>query len=174
MQANDFLNIFLRAHACFHTITELKETQLAVKSLNSTLTALIATQSFTTDKLIKMVVINMYAMKHLLNENPLQIDHLTADELKVRELILDLTAGFLSALLLPVYTLKVDESLLEYHGLPAVKLLLYWIEKQPQVLSETPFTNKLQIWPGFCKLLNLLQKFLDNFNYDFCMYLKNI
>lgn len=151
----------------------LQEVELSVKSLNLTLTALVGTQSFTGDKLLKMVIINMFAMTHLIGKDFCKIDQLTSEEIKARELILDLMAGFLSGLLLPVYTLKGDESLLDYYALPAIKILLYWIEKKPQVLSETPFTNKLQIWPGFCKLLNLLQVRVKKFNASECKFYEN-
>ena len=46
----------------------------------------------------------------------------------------DLQAGVLSSSLLPVYTVKKGESLVDYFALPAVRILLEWILLHPQVL----------------------------------------
>lgn len=118
MSVNDFIRLFLKAHGLLHTTINLEQADLCVKSINAALTALVATQSFTTDKLIKMTVINLYALYHLVGDN----DELTMDEKKAKELILDLLSGSLCAFLLPVYTLKNDESLLDYYALPASML----------------------------------------------------
>jgi protein SMG7 len=81
------------------------------------MTALVATQSFTTEKLIKITAINLYALKHVTSTS--LTNELTEDEKVVRQYILDLLAGSLSAFLIPVHTLKNDESLLDYYALPA-------------------------------------------------------
>lgn len=120
MTINEFIQLFLCTHGYFHTVTELKQAELAVKSLNSIMTALVATQSFTKDMLIKITIINLYALKHLGSE-PARIEELTKEEEKVRELILELIAGSLCAFLVPVHTLKMDETLLDYYALPASK-----------------------------------------------------
>lgn len=39
----------------------------------------------------------------------------------------------------------------------AVKLTLDWIKTDPDVLKDSVFTKRLQIWPSLCKLLNVLQ-----------------
>lgn len=121
MSVNDFIRLFLKVHGLLHTTSNLEEADLCVKSINATLTALVATQSFTTDKLIKMTVINLYALYHLIKDS----DELTNDEQKAKELILDLLSGSLSAFLLPIYTLKNDDSLLDYYALPASKINLF-------------------------------------------------
>lgn len=90
-----------------------------MKILNSALTALVATESFTSEKLLEMTAINFYALWHTVDSNLSKIDELTADELKVKQLVLDLLAGSLSAFLIPVHTLKADEHLLDYYALPA-------------------------------------------------------
>ena len=40
---------------------------------------------------------------------------------------------------------------------------------EPEILSEAVFTSRLQIWPGFCKLLNNLRGHLKDLNYEECM-----
>lgn len=49
-----------------------------------------------------------------------------------------------------------------------VKLIFYWIIKEPEILKENVFASKLQIWPSFCKLLNHLQTFTSEFESDKC------
>jgi protein SMG7 len=114
---NEFIQIFLCTHALLHTATDLGQAEVGVKSLNATMTALVATQSFTTEKLIKITAINLYALKHVTSTS--LTNELTEDEKVVRQYILDLLAGSLSAFLIPVHTLKNDESLLDYYALPA-------------------------------------------------------
>lgn len=120
MTASEFIQLFLRTHGYFHLCIDLKQAETTVKSLNSIMTALVATQSFTKEILIKMSIINLYALNHV-GASPTKVAELTNDEKKVRELILELIAGTLCAFLVPVHTLKVDDSLLDYYALPAGK-----------------------------------------------------
>lgn len=120
MTVSEFVQLFLCSHGYFHLCTELKQAETTVKSLNSIMTALVATQSFTKDMLIKMSIINLYALNHV-GASPTKVSELTSDEKKVRELVLELIAGTLCAFLLPVHTLKMDERLLDYYALPAGK-----------------------------------------------------
>lgn len=113
MTVNDYIQLFLCAHAHFHCVLDIKQAELAVQSLNSVMTALVATHSFKRQELIKITIINLYALTYLGK------DELTKDELKVKSLVLELIAGSLSAFLMPVYTLQSDESLLNYYALPA-------------------------------------------------------
>lgn len=166
MTVNEFIRVFLRAHSLLHTDYDLIQARICVESITAALTALIATQSFTTDSLVKMTVINLYALKHTVGDDVMKCEDLTEDERQVRALILDLLAGSLSAFLLPVYTLKADQSILSYYALPAIRLILMWIQKEPQVLTDPVFAKRLQIWPGCCKLLNTLQNHIKDDNYD--------
>lgn len=120
MTVSEFVQLFLCTHGYFHMCTDLKQAETTVKSLNSIMTALVATQSFTKDMLIKITIINLYALNHV-GVSPTKICELTNDEKKVRELVLELIAGSLCAFLVPVHTLKVDDSLLDYYALPAGK-----------------------------------------------------
>jgi protein SMG7 len=92
-----------------------------VKLLTDTLTALIATESFTSWRLVQMLIINLYALQHLAgvtseSQELMKTDQLSADEKICRNCILDLIAGSLSALLLPVYTIK--NAIVNYFALP--------------------------------------------------------
>lgn len=118
---SEFIQLFLCVHGLLHTATDLNQAKLGVKTLNSALTALVATESFTAGKLLEMTVINFYALFHTIGPNA-KNEELTEDEIKVKELILDLLAASLSAFLIPVHTLKADKSLLDYYALPSGKL----------------------------------------------------
>lgn len=145
-----------------------------------------------------MLAVNLFALHRaegniLPSENEKlcnQKDPLTPkspDEMQAKSLLLDLVAGSLSALLLPVYTIRENEALLEYFALPAsmftqfsyftvlldsisdlimfvivVKLTLDWIRLEPHVLSDQAFSSRLQIWPSLCKLVNGLQPLLSS------------
>lgn len=71
-----------------------------------------------------MLVINLYALQHTAgvpteNAELLKTDQLSSDEKVCRNCILDLIAGSLSALLLPVYTIK--NAIVNYFALPTSK-----------------------------------------------------
>lgn len=81
-----------------------------------------------------MLAVNLYALhrawgntfpaeneKHWDQKN-LLTPKMSPDEIQAKSLLLDLMAGSLSALLLPVYTVRENEALLEYFALPASKL----------------------------------------------------
>ena len=96
---------------------------------------------------------------------------LSREELLAGGLAASLQASLLLATLLPVYTLQQGRQLLEYHALPAARILLEWLVAHPAVLrsdlilllpaSHSPcpcrekgFTCRPQIWPGLARLLN--------------------
>ena len=100
---------------------------------------------------------------------------LSREELLAGGLAASLQASLLLATLLPVYTLQQGRQLLEYHALPAARILLEWLVAHPAVLRsdltlllllapkpvthphhyrEKGFTCRPQIWPGLARLLN--------------------
>lgn len=66
---------------------------------------------------IQMFAINAFAYYQPCRdgEDP---SELTDEEIRMRCCVVDLVAGSLNAFLLPVYTLKQDETLLDYFALP--------------------------------------------------------
>lgn len=74
-----------------------------------------------------MVTINLYALHKKRDipqtaKRPLLFDEtLTSTEQQAKQLVLHQLAASLSALLLPVYTLKKGEALIAYFALPAGK-----------------------------------------------------
>lgn len=169
LTSQEYVAVFLKLHGVIHNLGDLKVASAYAKLLTETLTALVATESFSSWMLVQMFVINLYALEHTTsvvvgNAEPLKHEQLTSDEKLARDCILDLIAGSLSALLLPVYTIK--NSIIEYFALPSIKLCLDWIHTKPTVLEELAFTSRLQIWPSLCVLLNALQNCVADFSYD--------
>lgn len=169
LNSQEYIAVFLKLHGIIHNFGDLKLACSYSKQLTETLTALVATESFSPWMLIQMLVINLYALQHAAgsaadNTELLKNEQLTNDEKMARDCILDLIAGTLSALLLPVYTIK--NSIIEYFALPSIKLCLDWINIKPMVLEEVAFTSRLQIWPSLCVLLNALQNCVVDFKHD--------
>lgn len=198
LTSQEYLLVFLKLHAILHNLGDLSEAAKYTKLLTETLTALIATESFNSWRLVQMLVINLYALQHAIgtsseNTDFLSVEQLSADEKFAKECILDLVAGSLSALLLPVYTIK--NAIVDYFALPSskygtvsfviklftviyernifsflVKLCLDWIRLKPTLLEEPAFTTRLQIWPSLCVLLNGLQTCVLDFKHEQCTW----
>ncbi|XP_017789352.1 PREDICTED: protein SMG7-like [Habropoda laboriosa] len=169
LTSQEYIAVFLKLHGVIHNVGDLKIASTYAKLLTETLTALVATESFSSWMLVQMFVINLYALEHTTSvvvgsTEALKNEQLTPDEKIARDCILDLIAGSLAALLLPVYTIK--NSIIEYFALPSIKLCLDWIHTKPTVLEEIAFTSRLQIWPSLCVLLNALQNCVADFTYD--------
>jgi len=177
LSVSEYVAVFLKLHGLLHSSSDLQEAEKYVKTLTTTLTAHVATESLTSWKLVQMLAINLFALHHAgscVDSDKLMTfsdDQLSIDEQRVKHLVLDLMAGSLSVYLLPVYTLKEGDALLEYFALPAIKLTLDWIRLDPKVLQHSAFTSRLQIWPSLCKLLNGLQKAVADFTADKYSYL---
>ncbi|XP_076627467.1 uncharacterized protein LOC143344840 isoform X1 [Colletes latitarsis] len=169
LTSQEYIAVFLKLHGIIHNLGDLKVAFTYAKLLTETLTALVATESFSSWMLVQMFVINLYALEHTTSvvvgsTESLKNEQFTFDEKNARDCILDLIAGSLSALLLPVYTIK--NSIVEYFALPSIKLCLDWIHTKPTVLEEVAFTSRLQIWPSLCVLLNALQNCVIDFAYN--------
>ncbi|XP_012278200.1 protein SMG7 [Orussus abietinus] len=168
LSSQEYVAVFLKLHGVLHNLGNLTVASTYVKLLTETLTALIATESFSSWRLVQMLVINLYALQHIAGSSDsselLKIEQLSSDEKLARDCIMNLIAGNLSALLLPVYTIK--NSIIDYYALPTIKLCLDWIRLKPTVLEEAAFTSRLQIWPSLCVLLNGLQGSVADFKHD--------
>ena len=127
LTSQEYLIVFIKLHAILHNLGNLSLATKYSKLLTETLTALIATESFNSWRLVQMLVINLYALQHAAgtsteNADLLSVDQLSSDEKIARECILDLIAGSLSALLLPVYTIK--NAIVDYFALPTSKYFI--------------------------------------------------
>ncbi|VVC35938.1 Hypothetical protein CINCED_3A014859 [Cinara cedri] len=158
--SNEFIQLFLAFHGVLMSKDIMKRQCYDgyIKSLSLSFTPLIATESFTSFKLQQMVVINMLAFNYIRNESSSIMTPCFP--------VIDLLATFLNAFLLPLYTMKESQNISEYYTLPAVKLILDWIQSDINVLNSPGFKSRLQIWPGLCKLLNGLSNDLDPEDYS--------
>lgn len=160
----EFYQLFLAIHGHLYTATEPNLAAEYVKTITAAMTALVATETFTKEDLIKITTINLFSYYHVVSSDASRGDDLTEDEEKVRQLSIEMIAGSLSAFLVPVHTLKLDESVLDYYALPAIKLIMDFVRNRADLLKEAGFSSKLQIWPSLCKLLNHSQKYLKSLN----------
>ncbi|CAH0388220.1 unnamed protein product [Bemisia tabaci] len=162
LTSSEYIALFLKLHALFHLPGDFSECETLVRLLTSSLTSQVATEAFSSWKLVQMMVVNMYGMHHLMSEGTQLTTELTADERTVRSFLIDMIAGSLNAFLISVYMLK-QEALLEYFALPVIKVTLDFLRLDPQLLNEPGFVSRPQIWPSLAKLLNNLQPSLNNF-----------
>lgn len=65
-----------------------------------------------------MMVINIFAYHHVNSELD-NSNEAIADRNFIKSLLVDLIAGSLNAFLLPIYTYKQEDSILQYFALPA-------------------------------------------------------
>lgn len=121
LTSQEYITVFLKLHGILHNLGDTRVAASHVKLLTETLTALVATESFSSWRLVQMLVINLYALHHTAGQSAdcaelLKSEQLSSDETIARDCILDLIAGSLSALLLPVYTIK--NAIIDYFALP--------------------------------------------------------
>ncbi|XP_014252041.1 protein SMG7-like isoform X2 [Cimex lectularius] len=133
---------FLQLHALLYLSQDITLANQILHSLTQSLTPLIATQEFSSWKLIQMAVITIF-MYNQMDGKPLDVHRVLSDYM----------VGFLNALLVPLYTAASSDSVQEYFGLPAVKIFLSWMKCDPSVVSRM---NRQHLWRGLCALLNLL------------------
>ncbi|XP_046740287.1 uncharacterized protein LOC124407800 isoform X2 [Diprion similis] len=169
LTSQEYISVFLKLHGVLHNLGEVSVAAKYVTILTESMTALVATESFSSWRLVQMLSINLYALQHAVGSTAdsadiLNTEQLSSDEKIARNCVLDLIAGSLSALLLPVYTIK--GAVIDYFALPTIKLCLEWIRLKPRVLEETAFASRLQIWPSLCLLLNGLQQSIGDFKSD--------
>jgi hypothetical protein len=68
-----------------------------------------------------MMVINMYAYHNVKSDagQAVEVDSLATDDKLIESLLTELIVGSLNAFLLPIYTYKQEDCLLQYFALPA-------------------------------------------------------
>lgn len=155
LSQNEFILIFLRVHSFLHTVTNLDQAETHIKTLNATFTALVATQVFSATKLIQITAINMYAYTRV--NDSISANQLTNDEIKVKNLVLELLASALNAFLLPIYTINESSLVLDYYALPASKYSLIKVhfisrdnrDKHIAVINPETGTGHLMYSPIF-------------------------
>nr|XP_049698608.1 nonsense-mediated mRNA decay factor SMG7 isoform X1 [Helicoverpa armigera] len=152
LDAHSYVTELIRAMHYIHTVEELDAAAALVNSLNSSLTALIATDSFESMTLIKMACVMIWLVHSTTEDLTLDNSALSAGEQRAARLSSALATGTLLALLLPHYT--VDEPL--QRALPALKVWLSWAAWHPRVLGCSAWVSLAALWPALAHSLNML------------------
>jgi hypothetical protein len=162
--SEDFLSKFLVFHALLHSATNLKKALALCQDLSDSLTSLVASESLKTKDLLQCIAITLF-QTNLAFEG--QNKDSTWEEKLIRRLNVELLTGMLNAFLLPVYTVKQGQALLDFMALPLVKVILDWIILNPKATEEPGFIKRQQIWPGLARMLNELNGLDGPINEDF-------
>ncbi|XP_040565932.1 nonsense-mediated mRNA decay factor SMG7-like [Lepeophtheirus salmonis] len=167
INASTFTHSFLRLEASLRHSFKLKSAATLRQECNDSLTSLIATESLQTWELIQILTISLYQLESQDFTDKNVEDSLSLEENQIRQIACEFVASLLNSILLPVYTTKQGgDLLLEYFGLPCVKILLEWILIHPYILNQKRFLMKKQIWPTFCTLLNQLKQIDSVSNFE--------
>ena len=151
VSSDDFINKFLICQAYLHSAVKLKKAKDWTNDLCSQLNELVASDSVKIKDMIKCISIMLF---HL-DQSAVTDETSSSQEEKFIYMVqTGLLAGFLNAFLLPVHTVK---SLMDFMGLPIIKLILDWIVLNPKVLEQPGFLSRQHIWPGLAKMLNDLR-----------------
>lgn len=126
LTSQEYVTTFLKLHGLLLNLQDLELALSHARHLMDNLTALVATESFSSWKLVQMLVINIYTFHKIddISLDSMELENLTWLRDKAKCCVLDLIAASLSTLLLPVYTIKT--SLLNYFALPTGELLLFF------------------------------------------------
>ncbi len=151
-----FVECALRFLALLHHAQHLKRAARLCNKMNESLTSLVASESLSKWTLVQIVAVTLFLMHKDQDEGAEA--SVSRDEQHICGLASEFVAGLLNSLVLPVYTLKQGEALLDYFALPATKLILEWITLNPRSIEERGFLRRLQIWPGLCRMLNELSE----------------
>ena len=158
-----FVPLFLKLHGLLHHAEKLRQAVKISNSLAESLTSLVVSDSLSTWQLLQVININMWAYHQVTSEQE-HHGHFSKEERLVSGVVAGLQAALLSSCLLPVYTMQQGTQLLDYFALPAVRILLEWVQCQPLVLRERGFTTRPQIWPGLARLLNEVRPLIAEFD----------
>ena len=142
-----------------HSASRLRSAAKINLILNSSLTDIIAKSDLDPLSLLQYVTVTLFLLDRQGSDD---LEELSEDEVKVKGLLLDSLARMLNAFVLPVYTIKQGEALLQYFALPTVKIIFDWISLNPQVLEDKAFLKRIQIWPSFCRMLKELSDVLKS------------
>ena len=163
MSSQMFVSLLLKVHGLLHHAQRLRVAVKTSHVLSESLTSLIVSEALSTWQLVQVITINLWALHQLGPPAPCY-QEVSKEERLVAAVVASLQAALLSSCLLPVYTSKKGEQLLDYNALPAVRLLLEWIKSHPAVLQERGFTSRPQIWPGLARLLNEIKPLTQDFD----------
>ncbi|XP_053601055.1 uncharacterized protein LOC128669873 isoform X2 [Plodia interpunctella] len=163
LDAQCYVAELLRAIHLIHTVDDLETATAIVKNLNSSLTVLVATDSFEPMTLIKMACVLIWLVHSSTEDLKLQPSALSPSEASAVSLAHELCVANVLALTLPAYSAPPPKD----SCLPALKVWLSWLTTQSGVLSNAEWSAKPALWPALVHTLTLLQDdCLDKDSYD--------
>ncbi|XP_002733071.2 uncharacterized protein LOC100374765 [Saccoglossus kowalevskii] len=160
---------FVQFHALIYLGTDLQRAVNMKDKLVEHFRMHINQESFTSQQLIQIVVINLFALHHI--KNP--YDHLqgengdagsgdgkqlcySGDEDLSWNQVFSFNMSLLS-LLLHFMPSKSEQKAREHINLPAVKLIVDWLINQAGIFTDPIIAEKSYIWPKLAKILNVIQ-----------------
>ncbi|XP_022827555.1 uncharacterized protein LOC111357190 isoform X1 [Spodoptera litura] len=151
LDAHSYVSELIRAIHYIHTVEELDTASALVDSLNSSLTALIATDSFESMTLIKMACVMIWLVHSSTDGLSADSASLSESEARAAGLACSLASSSLLAHLLPAYTAPAPPAT----ALPALKVWLSWCECSSSLWTwrEAPAA----LWAALAHSLNALQ-----------------
>ncbi|XP_045541947.1 protein SMG7-like [Papilio machaon] len=157
LNAHSYVTELIRAINYIHTVEQLDAATTLVNTLNTSLTPLIATDSFESMTLIKMSCVLIWLVQSS-SEDLSSDSALSADEAVAARLAASLAANTVLALLLPAYTAPEPPK----KALPALKVWLQWAAARGRgrgrggALQGAAWRARPQLWPALAHTLTAL------------------
>ncbi|KAJ0180910.1 hypothetical protein K1T71_002995 [Dendrolimus kikuchii] len=152
LDSHAYVTELIRALHLIHNVEELETAAALVKSLNSSLTALVATDSFESMTLIKMAVVLIWLVHSTTEDMSLDSSSLTSSEAQAAHLSCELATGALLALLLPAYTRDDPPAA----ALPALKVWCQWAVHHTQMMRTRAWASRVALWAALAHNANAL------------------
>ncbi|XP_048481874.1 nonsense-mediated mRNA decay factor SMG7 [Plutella xylostella] len=155
-----YVDTLLRTMHLIHSLEELDTVGELVDTLNSSLTALVATGGFESMTLIKMIVVLIWLVHSSTEGLTIPVASLSEREATAARHGAALAGGAALALLLPTYTLPAPPRA----AAPALKVWLQWVTCNPALLTTPAFLSRPQLWPALAHTANKLQEEIGDFS----------
>ncbi|XP_028029593.1 uncharacterized protein LOC114242580 [Bombyx mandarina] len=151
LDSHSYITELMKALHLIHSVEDLKTASSMVSNLNSSLTALVATDSFESMTLVKMTCVLIWLVHSSTEDLTLDSSTLTDDEALAAELSRSLAAGAVLALLLPAYTSDRPPE----KALPALRVWVQWAVGRGAGRGAG-WGARAALWPALAHTLNAL------------------
>ncbi|VVC92419.1 unnamed protein product [Leptidea sinapis] len=152
LDSHTYVNELLRLLNYLHTLEHLDTAAELVTTLTSSLSLLIATDSFDTLTLNKMACVIIWIVHSSTEDLSVEPRALSDCERRAAELAASLAAATVLAVLLPAYL--CDE--LPQRALPTLKVYLQWLTCNSKVITSEAWRSRPQVWSAFAYTFNKL------------------
>ncbi|XP_070532335.1 nonsense-mediated mRNA decay factor SMG7-like isoform X2 [Ptychodera flava] len=158
---------FIQFHALIYLAADLQRAANMKDKLVEHFKMHINQESFTSQQLIQLVIINLFALHHIKNpEDHFQGENgdggdtkqlcYSGDEELSWNLVFSFNMSVLS-LLLHFMPSKSEQKAREHVNLPAIKIILDWLIHQPAIFEDPIVQEKSYVWPKLAKIMNVIQ-----------------